>query len=319
MGFFLLRRDGDTVALIVPTVFSNRHEALAEMSRISGEGALDADEVFVVDLDSATPVLILAPPPSSGAEMPSESVEDLPVSDEDDVIVESDEDASVPDVADLDIEPAAVVEVEEAIAEAVLADAELPIEQEPEAETEPVEQEFEEELEEEPEPDADDTESAELAEAGGIEDPAVATPEPEPVAQSWPWDTTPEVAEAVGPMTEVPVDEEDELPEEVSGLLADLEEIVPTVDSPLEEEPPAQAPSAPPAAQEDSAPLRVVEESPAEPPAEEPASEEPSKGYEAGASDITTLTCDDCIYLNTCPKKGESDPSSCGSFQWRSV
>jgi hypothetical protein len=48
--------------------------------------------------------------------------------------------------------------------------------------------------------------------------------------------------------------------------------------------------------------------------------DEPSQetGFEAGGSDLADLTCDDCVYMNTCPKQGESDPSTCGSFQWRS-
>jgi hypothetical protein len=41
-------------------------------------------------------------------------------------------------------------------------------------------------------------------------------------------------------------------------------------------------------------------------------------GFEGGDSDIADLTCDDCVYMNTCPKQGESDPASCGSFQWKS-
>ncbi len=50
-----------------------------------------------------------------------------------------------------------------------------------------------------------------------------------------------------------------------------------------------------------------------------PADDEEPTAYEAGASDIAELTCEECVYLATCPKKGESDPSSCGSFQWKSV
>jgi len=36
-------------------------------------------------------------------------------------------------------------------------------------------------------------------------------------------------------------------------------------------------------------------------------------------SDLADLTCDDCVYVNTCPNKEELDPSKCGNFQWRSV
>jgi hypothetical protein len=117
MGFFLLRRDGDVVTLIAPTVFGSRQEALAEVSRASVDGALDADEIFVIDLDAATPVLIVSPPP-----LPVEP--ELPAAEEA-VIEESplpgdaqDEDAAA------EIAAAPIVEVEDAIAAAVLADAE---------------------------------------------------------------------------------------------------------------------------------------------------------------------------------------------------
>ena len=39
-------------------------------------------------------------------------------------------------------------------------------------------------------------------------------------------------------------------------------------------------------------------------------------GYAAGESDIDTLTCADCVYVTTCPNKGERTPAACGSFQW---
>ncbi|MDZ4168999.1 MAG: hypothetical protein U1E26_05035 [Coriobacteriia bacterium] len=31
---------------------------------------------------------------------------------------------------------------------------------------------------------------------------------------------------------------------------------------------------------------------------------------------LDTMTCDDCVYHDTCPNKGQRDPASCGSFQW---
>lgn len=43
-------------------------------------------------------------------------------------------------------------------------------------------------------------------------------------------------------------------------------------------------------------------------------------GYEfAGDLDLAAYTCEDCIYVNTCPRAGESTPAECGSFQWRSA
>ena len=34
--------------------------------------------------------------------------------------------------------------------------------------------------------------------------------------------------------------------------------------------------------------------------------------------DLGEYTCDDCVYVNTCPKVGQSTPAECGSFQWKS-
>jgi hypothetical protein len=37
----------------------------------------------------------------------------------------------------------------------------------------------------------------------------------------------------------------------------------------------------------------------------------------AGELDLGEYTCEDCVYVNTCPKVGESNPAECGSFQWK--
>lgn len=51
----------------------------------------------------------------------------------------------------------------------------------------------------------------------------------------------------------------------------------------------------------------------------EAAAEYPPPGYEfAGDLDLAGYACEDCIYVNTCPRAGESAPAECGSFQWRS-
>lgn len=69
---------------------------------------------------------------------------------------------------------------------------------------------------------------------------------------------------------------------------------------------------------------------------EDPAAEDPEAGVaidspvpdaendiptaaETAALDTSTLTCDDCVYVNTCPNRDGLDPSSCGNFQWKSV
>jgi hypothetical protein len=53
-------------------------------------------------------------------------------------------------------------------------------------------------------------------------------------------------------------------------------------------------------------------EAPVEPP-------EAPKVYEPGGLDISTYTCDDCVYVETCPKAKQDGPATCGSFQWKSV
>lgn len=40
-------------------------------------------------------------------------------------------------------------------------------------------------------------------------------------------------------------------------------------------------------------------------------------GYEGSEADLTGMTCDDCVYVQTCPHKEGSDPRTCGSFQWK--
>ncbi len=42
-------------------------------------------------------------------------------------------------------------------------------------------------------------------------------------------------------------------------------------------------------------------------------------GYEVSeaSAEISTMSCEDCVYVGTCPNKDERDPSSCGSFQWK--
>jgi hypothetical protein len=360
MGFFLLRRDGDVVTLIAPTVFGSRQEALDEVTRVSSEGVLDADEIFVIDLDAATPVIILAPPSP-----PVES--EIPTAEEPD-IEESPLTGAAPDEdAAAEIAAAPIVEVEEAIAAAVLADAEESLPLQPQDEESPAEEpeapepgsapieseEIEPPMELERAEDADETPEPVTEESGAQDEQPESSgdpepePEPEPAAQAWPWEAVPapsenadlvavtpvetdeataeeggdEVAddqaaaedESAGeaePVGEEPQDADveesvegenaDALPEEVSGLLADLEELAPTPSDADDEEQPS--------------------ETEGETEASEPEDESAvPKAYEAGGSDITTLTCDDCIYLNTCPKKGESDPTSCGSFQWRTV
>jgi len=331
MGFCLLRRDGDTVALIVSSIFETRADALAEVARLSAGEGLAADEVFMVDIDAAVPVLIVAPP---SAEPPVEAEADKTVEEQPQAaeLSSSSEDAEGP-------EPA-VVEVEAAIAEAVLEHAEEqaaeppaeppdlvePSDERPSAPSWPWDV-TESDVDEEPAAEVVGTQEVPAKPETDAAEPVLVEPEteaPEALtpdvtgALEVPDEAEPTAVEPASITGEAPpvasadsTAEEADIPDEVSGLLADLEEIVPTVPAPSE---PAAAFSATP-------PLSPAEEDvPTGPKEAEPAvPEQPVKVYEPGTSDLTEMTCDDCIYLNTCPKKDESDPSNCGSFQWKSI
>ncbi|HET6498264.1 MAG TPA: hypothetical protein VFH17_04370 [Coriobacteriia bacterium] len=301
MGFFLFRREGDHVELMDARVFSSRSEAVAEVARLAQDQELGLGEFFVADIDAAAPVVVIhatvvaASPegftpapvdPSVSIAEPASEHWPAPA-DEPAMTTES---AGEPDAA-----ISAVVEVEEAIAEAVLAGAA-------------------------PAPDVDEAASAAVVDIAS---------EPVIPAQNWPWDAPeapdhadePQTAEVFPVADTTPTDTAEttsdldssasDPPASVTSLLADLEEIAPV----------ATEPSEPEAVAEPSEPEAVADAEPPEMPAEQEVAEPdtPPRVYEPGTSDITELTCEDCIYINTCPKKGESDPSSCGSFQWRSV
>ncbi len=74
MAFILLVRDGDTTRLFTPAVFESRQAALAELPRA---GAITGtEELFLVDLDAATPVIVVAQEAAAPAVPPV--AEDLP-------------------------------------------------------------------------------------------------------------------------------------------------------------------------------------------------------------------------------------------------
>ncbi len=43
------------------------------------------------------------------------------------------------------------------------------------------------------------------------------------------------------------------------------------------------------------------------------------KAYEPDGMEIASYSCDDCVYVDTCPKAKQEGPATCGSFQWKSV
>ena len=186
---------------------------------------------------------------------------------------------------------------------------------------------------------------AEVAEpAASVEEPAV----PVPAAPAWPWDTpapdaaASEVEYVISPLDEPAID--------AGGSLimssADDEMVAaarPVILGAYEESPEAAEPEAaePEAAETtESAPSSEEDGDGAEPVPEEPHSEgeavaagggsdfivleSPSADEtvavpEAGAevSPLSAYTCDDCVYVDTCPNKDERRPEDCGSFQWK--
>jgi hypothetical protein len=57
----------------------------------------------------------------------------------------------------------------------------------------------------------------------------------------------------------------------------------------------------------------------AEPTPEPPVEPVEEKVYEPGGLDISSYSCEDCVYVVTCPKAKQESPATCGSFQWKSV
>jgi len=75
MSFFLVERERESglLRLLSETLFDSREEALTELPAIMADKAGGASEVFVADLDAATPVLFVPQPSSTAPEAADES------------------------------------------------------------------------------------------------------------------------------------------------------------------------------------------------------------------------------------------------------
>jgi hypothetical protein len=145
------------------------------------------------------------------------------------------------------------------------------------------------------------------------DDPAPEAPTPEPPlpvgeASAWPWEARDPASETHATVTELGFPE-----------------------TPVAQDPAAETPDAVPV----YVPVGIEEPgleeisllTPAEPaPFEESpdpgtmdSDQAPAKAYEPGELDISAYTCDDCVYVETCPKNHQEGPASCGSFQWKPV
>lgn len=65
--------------------------------------------------------------------------------------------------------------------------------------------------------------------------------------------------------------------------------------------------------------LGAASDAVADPPADAADDPNGARGYEPAALDMGQYTCDECVYVATCPKHHQDSPSTCGSFQWKSV
>jgi len=159
MPFFLLGKNADDeLRLLTPAVWDTRQAAMAELSRITADPTFDEwdSEVFVVDLDSGVPVLLVRP----NADVEPVEAEEAAEAVEDESLVESEDEG--PAEAGVD-----EVEVEAAEADQV-AEPELAADEEADTADEVEEIIVTEEVEAEVEETADETE-------------AVVVEEPEPV------------------------------------------------------------------------------------------------------------------------------------------
>lgn len=312
MGFFLLGRDrnSDEIRLLSSDLVDTREAALERLSSLVASQELRSLdlEYFVVDFAGVTPVLLVMPPQPEPP--PAEG------------------DAGVWEAPITYSESDAVLE--EILAEATI---EAPVEPEiAEVAPEPVEPEI-------PEVAPDTSEegsqaevslaealkrAADTLESEGIQAPASVGPaEPEP----WPWESEREevLPGQLDPLEESSVDADPLLPAALPDdvvlpprpvIMGDYPE---TPNEPVGSEPPLSAETFVESAalpievgQASPHPVSVLDDLTIVSPDSEPAATSSSDNEEL------FLTCDDCVYVTTCPNKDESSPSNCGNFQWKS-
>ncbi len=138
-----------------------------------------------------------------------------------------------------------------------------------------------------------------------------------------------EVAEEkVSPQAKAP-DPDPSAAEEPADSLVEIEPASPSTDAepavekaqPVEQTPPSE-PEPEPEAEEESTAASDADDSSQETESDfvdlgEVAPEPVAKAYEPGDVDMDEMTCDDCVYVDTCPNKDEREPKTCGSFQWK--
>lgn len=355
MRLVIISADGSgTVALATDRSFAALADVAEELGRLIAAGSLDAaGTYFALDLDAASPVVVVpsapsrpepvaAEAPAAEAEAPEEPADQSP-----------------------SLEP-----VEEPYAAAVVADA---------AEAAPVADPAEETA-----PAVDETPAMSWTIPDTVDVPVEASADAAPAEPvdggQWPWDLpgAPGDDDPPAPAADaVPADapvadaaqEDTSAVEEQPASAEDapvLAPEAPDVEAPDVAASAAPAPSAeaadpadPLAPASDADPAASVEAAPEEPVAEDmhPAVDplvaigdppraadavaEPQSvvdaelaaaavklsdagvgvdtGYEGEPLNMNQYTCDDCVYVSTCPNQHQKKPSECGSFQWKSM
>lgn len=398
-SFFLVGKGPDNdLILLSTTPVASRKDALAELSKLTSVPGFDHwdAEVFVLDLETGTPILLMRP--EAAAEAPvaevaeeSEAEEALVVGEAEEAPV-AEEDAE-PQVADAALEAEAVEEpaevtleeesapeespapeveepeedealaavisdlAAESLEDAVVVEAPEPVVVEPadvqaasakasEGETEQVDAAYAEAVVEaaSDEPStlkaALERTAAQMA-ASGITPPESVGPAAElaaaddeavseqgPAADAaWPWATS---GEDDGPAFKIDALEEPGVDEGSLVRAAGDDDTMsysrPVILGAYEEAPEESAVADVPAPEVEAV---APEETAPEPPMVEPQSDfildleqieaaveaEPA-GYRAPDAP-REMSCNDCVYVETCPNRDQRDPSTCGSFQWK--
>ncbi|MHB1017666.1 MAG: hypothetical protein ACYC2X_07265 [Coriobacteriia bacterium] len=385
MSFFVLDKDVTTGSLRLPIggAFDTREDALGALSAaVSAGQATVSGQVYVVDLDTALPVLVM-PTPVAAAASPVEAPLEVEVAPDEDSLASGDtplepepeiepevesepeveqtlEAEEQPEAAEPDTTPAPATVVAGALAGGSLADAlkraANSLEDEGIIAPESINAEdfsFEDDL-------AVDVAAGESAEVpvgdqidevvsavGVVEPMSAIVEEPAEVLEApadWPWanveafretptlesdeaelemetpEALPGAAQIDEPDTLItsapPLGEDAYVPRPV--ILGDYADLASdeAADVPAADEPAV-------AQDEDAAGDTPNDESPFDVPVAEVVVTEPEPvaemAYEpTGELDLSTYTCNDCVYSNTCPKVGEVTPAECGTFQWRS-
>lgn len=358
MAFFLVERKRDTgsLALLSDSVFETREEALAGLSQLMAETGHTASEVFVSDLDAATPVLFV-PHPAAPADEEAVTVEEPPAEESahlHEPVVDEAVDTQEPPVEEtlpvehVEVEAAPVTAATETLTESIVAETPLEAVEsdlaaalrraatslESEGIVPPESIPADTDVAAEPIPAgemADDDIVATIASLGmdderqdvaGIEPvayeaPAEAPAEPE---NQWPWANV-EPVEADAEVAEP----EDLSADEVDMVFTskDAGDFMPRpVIMGDYGDTAAVAAEQVVEAEEVAGAETAVEEAPEAPVSvqdERMEQEAAAPVYEPGEVSLDEYTCDDCVYANTCPKAGASSPAECGSFQWKAV